>query len=442
MSKIKFFFVFFILFGLFEFIPKTHSLCDIGRLYVGTAKVDITPTVAIRMSGYSARKEQSKGIHDPIYVRFLVLDVNGYRVAIISCDLIGYNNRVILDVAKERFNIPHVLICSSHTHSGPDLRDSETYARSVEKAMIDGLDEALKNMFPARISAGYRCFPQIGYNRLIMREDGHARATWVGDERITSHNPERIPYVPVDPEVGLLKIEDEKGNPRVILMAYACHSTVNRQNYEISADYPGFATRKVEEAFGNNTICMFIQGGAGDIAPMFKSPHSRKSPDDEVQTDYSRMEKMGSLLAYEAIKAAKSLTPQVNDKIKLKAISDSLKFTGRFNKELKFNVHITTVLINDDIAIASFPGEPFVYFQLDWKKRAEVPYPFFFGYTYSFGGNSPGYVPDIRSAAYGGYGADSSKRAIEVGAGEAIINKHLENLYRLKGIMRDKPGPP
>jgi len=431
MNKIKFVFVLIILFGLFEFTLNTHSLCATGELYVGTAKVDITPKAAIRMSGYGSRKEPSKGIHDPLYARFLVLDVNGYRVAIISCDLIGYRDKGILDIARERFNIPHLLVCSSHTHSGPTLGDSETYARSVEKAMIDGLDEALKNMFPARISAGSGTFPQLGYNRLLMREDGHARALW--------ETWDRIPYGPVDPEVGVIKIDDENGNPRVILMMYACHAVVNTINYDISADYPGAATRKVDEALGDNTMSMFIQGGAGDINPLFRSPYRGKNNDPP--TDYTQKEKMGDILANEVLKVVKSLPPQTNEKTTLNAMCDSLKFTGRFDKNLTYNMHFTTILINDDIAIATMLAEPFVKFQLYWKEHAEVAHPFFFGYTYSSGGNSPGYVSDIRSAAYGGYGADDNERRIEVGAGEAIMNKHLENFYRLKGIMRDKPGP-
>ena len=30
---------------------------------------------------------------------------------------------------------------------------------------------------------------------------------------------------------------------------------------------------------------------------------------------------------------------------------------------------------------------------------------------------------------------------IEVGSGEAMINKRLENYFILSGLMRDKPGP-
>jgi neutral ceramidase len=47
----------------------------------------------------------------------------------------------------------------------------------------------------------------------------------------------------------------------------------------------------------------------------------------------------------------------------------------------------------------------------------------------------PGYIADVRSAALGGYGADGGN-LIQVGAGEHIMTKHLENYYQLTGLMR------
>jgi hypothetical protein len=122
-------------------------------------------------------------------------------------------------------------------------------------------------------------------------------------------------------------------------------------------------------------------------------------------------------------------------------MEDALQFTGRFDKGSHFDLHIATILINDDIVIATFPGEPFIQLQLDWKKKVETAHPFLFGYTWCQG-TWPNYVPDIKSAAAGGYGADQNNpNMIEVGSGEAIINKHLENGYRLSGLMRAAPGP-
>ena len=420
--------IFTILLGLTLTIHSQQACCQTSDIMAGIAKIDITPPVGLKMAGHSKRTEGAMGIHDPLYVKALVLEVSGQRTAIITCDLISYSNQAVLDAAKEKFNIAHTMICFSHTHSGPVLGDSKEYAALVEKSMIDGIGKALENMFPVKISAGHKSFAQLGYNRITGRGEQQG-ALW--------RNPERIPYGPVDPEVGVIKIEDEDGLPRIILMQYACHPVVNLQNLEISADYPGVATKKVEEFFGDNTTCMFVLGGAGDINPLFMSPG--REPDGKPQvTDYSQIEKMGGLLADQVIETVMSLSPPDNREASLEIIQDSLKFEGRFIKDKEFNIHITTLLINKEIGIAACPGEFFVEFQHFWKEKANVPHPFFFGYTFS-GGKHPGYVYDIRSNAKGGYGIDDVAGRIEVGAGETIMNKHLENLYRLRGMMREEP---
>jgi len=395
------------------------------KLMAGTAKVNITP-------------KDNGIIHDSLYARSLVLEADGHRIAFISIDLGGYTNNNLLKISKDKFGITQLFICPSHTHSGAQPKDKTI----LENQLIKVLDLAVSNMFQARISAGERSFPQLGFNRLIVRDDGHAREAWFEDNHYTYINSERIPFGPVDPAVGVLKVEDMDGQVRVIVMNYACHSDAVWGNFAISADYPGVACRFVEQAYKNKANCLFIQGGAGNIAPLFKTP-GRNGPDDPFQTDYSLIERMGKLLAMETYKCAESLTPRIKEDAEIKFITDSLKFTGRFDKTIGFNVYLSTIMINKNIVIATFPGEPFIKFQLDWKeevRKDEGTHPFFFGYTWS-GGRWPGYVADIRSAALGGYGADQDSKIIEVGAGESIMNRELENFYKLNGLMREKPGP-
>lgn len=393
------------------------------QLYIGSSRMDITPPVGIKLAGYEQRNGPSTAVHDPLYAKILVMEVNGQRIAFITCDLASYASQKVLDEAKAKYNIPNVLISYSHTHSGPNLRDNEEYAASIATKMIEGLGNAVKNMYPAWISAGTKTFPQLGYNRITGKSGDIA--LW--------RNPERIPYGPVDPEAGVIRIDDESGNPRVIMMMYACHAVVNHHTYDVSADYPGVATKKVEDTFGKNTMCMFIQGGAGNINPLFMSVTNEKDP-TKPRTDYSMIEKMGGLLADEVIETAKSIVPEKNEPASIKVMADSIVFNGRF-KPQHLNIHMSAVLINDKIGIAAVPGEFFVQHQLYWKANAEVKYPFFFGYTYS-GGAIPGYVPDVRSASYGGYGANVTTN-IEVGGGEKIMLKEVENLFRLRGILKN-----
>jgi hypothetical protein len=148
---------------------------------------------------------------------------------------------------------------------------------------------------------------------------------------------------------------------------------------------------------------------------------------------------MGQLLAAEVLRTNKMVRPlaPVVDPIKVR--SEIITFKDRWEADRTLDVGITTILIGREIAIATVPGEPLHRLQKMWKEQADVAYPLFYGYTYSAGGTWAGYIPDLRSAAYGGYGADASTR-IEVGAGEKIMLRHLTLLYDLLGMWKDKPG--
>ena len=394
-----------ICFLILSLLIQTDQLFGIeGRLKAGTGKVNITP-------------KTNEPLHDSLYARSLVLDLNGERLAFVSVDLGIYTSENLEKICKEKYGISQLMLCSSHTHSGP--KDSKS--AYIEDQIIKAVDLAIRNMFPAKICAGRSSFPQLGFNRLIVRADGHSRESWFPDDHYTSENPERIPFGPVDPEVGVIKIEDMKGEARVIMMNYACHADIVCFNYAISGDYPEVACRKVEEAYGKKVNCLFIQGAGGNIESLIISSR-RTGPDDSFQTDYNTIERVGGLLAYETVKLARSLKHDMSDTTEIKYLDDSLKFIGRFNKSVNFNVNISTILINKNIVIATCPGEPFIQLQLDWKKKIEEASgnPFLFGYTW-YKGTWPNYIADIKSAAQGGYGADQdSPTLIQVGAGESI----------------------
>ncbi|MBP6822042.1 MAG: hypothetical protein KA368_10895, partial [Acidobacteria bacterium] len=77
--------------------------------------------------------------------------------------------------------------------------------------------------------------------------------------------------------------------------------------------------------------------------------------------------------------------------------------------------------------------------QIALRDKSEVTNTFLFGYTFSAGGEWIGYVPTIRAASEGGYGANSSTN-IEVGAGEAMVDHHVVNLFTLMGKLKKSPS--
>jgi len=407
-----------------------------AELKAGIARVEITPSTFMPMYGYANRKcGPANGTHDPLFAKVLVLEAGGSRMALVTADvgsLVSENLR--RDVAS-KLGIPVLLLSASHTHSAPAFLpfgsapaeggEAAAYLTELERKIFGAIEAASRSMFPARLGIGKGSL-QLGYNRLLVREDGRARALF--------DNLDRIPYGPVDPEVVLLRVEDAEGRPKALLIHYAAHAVVlGPRSCKYSADYPGVVQSAVEKELAGTQV-MFVQGGAGDINPLFQGRSGRE------EDDFAVMEKMGRLLTAEVLRANRSVKPLAPIVHPIKVRSEVITFGDRWEKDKTIEVGITTILLGREIAIAAVPGEPFHKLQRMWKEQADVPHPLFYGYTLSSGGTWPGYIPDLRSAAYGGYGADASTR-IEVGAGEKIMLRHLTFLYDLLGMWKDKPGP-
>jgi hypothetical protein len=282
-------------------------------------------------------------------------------------------------------------------------------------------------MFPARVAAGFGEI-YLGHNRRKVGPDGGV------DGKVTMfwRNAEKIPTSPIDPTVGVIRVDDETGKPRAIIVNYACHAVVlGPDNRMISADYPGYMARRVEREMPG-ALCLFTQGGAGDI-----NPYLDKQPVD--QNGFGEAEKMGNALAEEALKVARRLKPRDGADDGLRIAAEVVEFRDRWDAKKSVRAGLTTLLVNNNIAIATMPGEPFVDLQIALRDKSEIAYTFLFGYTFSAGGEWAGYIPTIRAAAEGGYGAGYNTR-IEVGAGEAMVDRAIVHIYTLLGKLKDAPS--
>lgn len=400
------------------------------EISAGVARVEITPPVGHPMGGYAARQSPSTGVHYPLYATVLLLKSGGVTVAIVSCDLRSFPSERIVNTARERKLADHVLIAVTHNHSGPMTWEDQTWPSrerswfaETEQKILNAIEEASKKMFPARIAAGSGEI-YLGHNRRKVGADGKVTMFW--------RNAEKLPTSPIDPTVGVIRVDDQSGKARAIIVNYACHAVVlGPDNRAISADYPGYLARRIERDLPG-ALCLFIQGGAGDI-----NPYLDKQPVD--QNGFGEAEKMGAALAEEALKIARRLKPLPDANASLRAAAEVVEFRDRWDTKKTVRAGLTTLLVNNDIAIATMPGEPFVDLQIALRDKSEIANTFLFGYTYSAGGEWAGYIPTIRAAAEGGYGAGYNTR-IEVGAGEAMVDRAIVNIYALLGKLKDAPS--
>ncbi|MGN6133268.1 MAG: neutral/alkaline non-lysosomal ceramidase N-terminal domain-containing protein [Aureliella sp.] len=394
-----------------------------GEIQVGLAKADITPPIGGLTAGYSSAKP-TEAVHDPITARVMVLKSDDACVALVACDLCVYNSATLHDRVKS-LGVDTLLLMNTHTHAGPKMNQDDfpsveqPWRQTVDDRILEAIQRAQSSLFKGYFASS-ESHIQLGYNRLVQR----------GNVAVTHfENPQRIPYGSVDRRVGVLRVTDENEKVRAVIVNYACHPVVlGPRNRQLSADYPGVMRQIVEEGLGDDCMCIFVQGGGGDINPLIMARGETREKDfDDVRT-------MGELLAVEVQRALAFAKEVPGVSGNFRASTRQLQFRHRFKPDEELTLGVTALLINDAIGIITLPGEPFHHFQVDFRSKAGLKDAYLFGYCCDGPYPWPSYLPDLQSAARGGYGASDTTQA-EVGAGERLVNQGLVELFTLQGRL-------
>jgi hypothetical protein len=285
----------------------------------------------------------------------------------------------------------------------------------------------------------------LGFNRRKVA-NGQATMWWRNEEKLPSH--------PVDPTVSTLIVKDATAGAgsktRAVLVNYACHpSVLGPDNLQYSADYPGAMKRYVESQI-SGAMCMFVQGGAGDI-----NPYRDKEPVDHgSKAGFEVMNEMGQQLG-KAVVAIQARAHPITGA--LRTASEVIEVKNRWKPSEKIAIGSTVGVIggtaganggtastvgpvSSAFCFATFPGEPFIDHQITFKEKAECGGTMLFGYSYSAGGVWAGYMPTILAAVEGGYGADYNT-TVEVGTGELLVDRAVVKILQLRGLLKDLPDP-
>jgi hypothetical protein len=383
--------------------------------------------------------------------RVLVLEAADTRIAFVGLDLgeppaFDWVKRLRENAAKSS-GISYVLVTATHTHSGPDIRPAypagtpPDWESDALGKIGRAIDDAHQRAVDARIGTGYGRV-LIGHNRLRLEPDGSV--TWF------ERNNTMTPSSPVDPIVSVLRLDAIDGTPIAVLVNYACHPVVfGPDNLQYSTDFPGVTEAMIERDLGG--MAMFLQGGDGDINPFYAvHPLDQDAPRWKDWT--------GERLGRETVRVAQNIRTQPESDAHLDFAEDVLDFRPRWRREpfvsavrrdsgdamaarvdrwYSEGMHapVATILINRTIAFMTMPGEPFVDYQIDWRNRCPVEDAFFLGYA----NVSLGYLPTIRAASLGGYGAGDMATAIQPDAGARIVDHAIVKVYEMLGKLTDLP---
>ena len=116
-------------------------------LSAGVARRIISPPKGIFLIGYGDRSKGNIGVHDDLTATALVLDSRGVRVAIVALDILTINE-FIVDRIRARLAPTEVIICCSHTHSGPiayagekSPRKNLDYINALVEKIVEAVEE-------------------------------------------------------------------------------------------------------------------------------------------------------------------------------------------------------------------------------------------------------------------------------------------------------------
>lgn len=259
-----------------------------AELLAGAARVDITDY-------------QAGPVNDPSYAKALVLKEGANIAVILTVDAvaIGEIGRIpnhfmasVREKLQKDLNIPptSLLVNASHCHSVVRT-DSDVLA-------VQAVKEAWKKLEPARAAAGRGHEDRIQENRRMFLKDGtqidvRRAYSMPRDEDVTAIGP-------IDPAIGLLRIDRKDGRPLAVVYNFAAHPIQGVPSNGNTADYPGFASKAIEETLGNGALALFLQGAGGDINPAkYKDVHQ---PHDA--------EPLGNLLGLSVLRAWRTIQPK------------------------------------------------------------------------------------------------------------------------------------
>jgi len=235
----------------------------------GVAAIVITPKEPIYLSGYASRTHPSDGVALDLKAKALVIrEKSGQQTVFVTTDLIGLPRSIADPVAariQKSYGIgrAHILLNSSHTHTGPLLLNNlsllfelnahdqdvvQRYSRQLTDDLVALVGTAIQNMAPASLWFG-KGQAHFAANR---------REPTAGGVKIGVNSAG-----PTDPDVPVLKVTGADGQLRAVLFGYACHNTtLTGEFYRISGDYAGFAQRDIEKENRGATAMFMMLCGA------------------------------------------------------------------------------------------------------------------------------------------------------------------------------------
>jgi hypothetical protein len=442
---------------------------------LGTASKVITPDIGAELSGFIARVEPMRGVHDDLLAKAMVWAEDASlanAAALVTLDVVDIEGEMVAAIRKQAealSGIPgeRIGVTCTHTHGGPATmpdrrlgRADRAYLDRVVALAAEAVTEAARAIEPVVFTWAVGTEPTVGKNR-------------------------RIPGGIIDPAVPVIRFQRADGTVTALLVSYGCHPvTLGPNNLLATADYPGYVRRTLETVYPGASV-HFVTGCCGQV----NNGHTSRDGDKGrgmVWRTYGEAERIGRAVAGAALQAAEqparleAAMPVLDVPVEHATIRTTRReielhflppppadevaaLVSRWTRELReaeandatppgeiarlkvylawaeevsagsvassASAEVMTIALGD-ITIVLLPGESFVEFGLEIKERGGSERIV----TLAYANGRPGYIPHRSAYPAGGYEVDDAYRyygypaCFAPEAGELIVETALELL--------------
>jgi hypothetical protein len=266
-----------------------------AQLRAGVAKVDIT-------------NDEVGPVDGRLFARALVLSDGTTTAVIVTLDVvaigeIGYVDNTFLPTVRTeieqqlKIEPQNLLVNASHCHGVP--------CKDVDQRTVQAIRRAAMNLVPVTVGAGTGYEDRIMENRRLKLKNG--KEIDVRHAYSMPPDDEVADVGPVDPEIGVLRLDRTDGRTLAVVYNFACHPIQGVPSHANTADITGFSSQVIEDNLGHDAVALFVQGCGGDINPVFYK-----------DVDHTRSaEPLGNMLGLSTLKAMRKIKCRVDNRFKV-----------------------------------------------------------------------------------------------------------------------------
>lgn len=236
----------------------------LDKLKAGASVENVTPVEPYFLFGYPYVERISTGVHDWLLTSALYLTDGKNQVLFISNDVIYLSKDSVARIRNTIYDetgipISNILIAATHTHSGPVTVDclnsaNDAVVPKVDKKYLGYLEE---NIAKAAFEAFERAEPaEVGFCV--------GDATGVGTNR---HNPKG----PRDTSVPVMVVRNKNKKFIACMLACSMHPTVLHEDSTLySSDFPFYVREVLQNDYlGKECPVIYFTGAAGNQSPRY-----------------------------------------------------------------------------------------------------------------------------------------------------------------------------